>query len=118
MAKVTLAGNVKTMGTTSTGKTYLKVWDKFDDFNGQERSRIITVWFERDLMGEVREGDWVEVTGELGGKIEEYESKRTGQMEKAIAYSINKPTLVQVKLQAETKSQETARLTENIDTPF
>jgi len=118
MAKVTLAGNVKTMGLTSSRKTYLKVWDKFDDFNGQERSRIITVWFERDLIGEVMEGDWVEVTGELGGKIEEYESKRTGQMEKAIAYSINKPTLVQTKRGAETKAAETDRLNENIDTPF
>jgi len=118
MAKVTLAGNVKTMGTTSTGKTYLKVWDKFDDFKGLERSRIITVWFERDLMGEVREGDFVEVTGELGGKIEEYESKQTGQMEKAIAFAINKPTLVNVKHDAESKAAETARVTENIETPF
>ena len=118
MAKVTLAGNVKFAGNTSTGKTFLKVWDKFDDFKGQERSRIITVWFDRDLMGEVREGDFVEVTGELGGKIEEYESKVTGQMEKAIAYAINKPTLVNVKHDAESKTQETARLTENIDTPF
>ena len=118
MAKLSIAGNVKMMGLTGSGKTYLKVWDKFDDFKGQERSRVITVWFERDLMGEVREGDFVEITGELGGKIEEYESKVTGNTEKAIAYSINKPTLVNVKHDAETKAQETARVTENIDTPF
>lgn len=118
MAKLAIAGNVKMMGLTTSGKTYLKVWDKYDDYKGQERSRIITVWFERDLMGEVREGDFVEITGELGGKIEEYESRVTGQTEKAIAYSINKPTLVQVRADSETKSQETARLTENIDTPF
>jgi DNA replicative helicase MCM subunit Mcm2 (Cdc46/Mcm family) len=118
MAKLSIAGNVKMMGLTTSGKTYLKVWDKFDDYKGQERSRIITVWFERDLLGEVREGDFVEITGELGGKIEEYESRVTGQTEKAIAYSINKPTLVQVKLQAESKTAETARLNENIETPF
>ena len=118
MAKLSISGNVKMMGLTTSGKTYLKVWDKYDDYKGQERSRIITVWFERDLMGEVREGDFVEITGELGGKIEEYESRTTGQTDKAIAYSINKPTLIQVKLQAETKTEETTRLNENIDTPF
>jgi len=118
MAKLSIAGNVKMMGLTGGGKTYLKVWDKFDDYKGQERSRVITVWFERDLMGEVQEGDFVEITGELGGKSEEEEAKVTGQTEKAIAYSINKPVLVSSRIDSESKAHATARLTENIDTPF
>ena len=118
MAKLSIAANVMSVGTYLGSKTYVKVWDKYDNKSGQEATRVITLWFDRDLMGEVQEGDFIEAYGQPGGKMEEYQSRTTGETLQAIAFHINNPTLVSVKANSETKSQETARVTENIDTPF
>ena len=119
MATLKVSGNVKSVGITSSGKTFLKVWDKFIDHKQQERNRVITVWFDEDLKGSIHEGDFVFIEGDLGGRIEEYESKVTMQMEKAIAYSINNPKLLEHRMEPQRKAAALDQLkSDDVNAPF
>jgi hypothetical protein len=94
MAKVTISGDAK----VSDSRTSVTIWEDFiveyKDGNKFERKRKWTVWFNQ-AQQTIETGDWVEISGELGTKLETYE--KDGETKTAVAHSINDPHVIQVK---------------------
>ena len=93
MAKVIISGEAK----VSESRKSLTVWEDFiveyADGNKFERKRKWQVWFNG--LTDINSGDWVEIKGELGTKLETYE--KDGETKTAVGHSINDPQVLQVK---------------------
>ena len=66
---------------------------EYKDGNKFERKRKWQVWFNG--LTDINTGDWVELKGELGTKLEAYE--KDGEAKSAVGHSINDPQVLQVK---------------------
>jgi hypothetical protein len=108
MARVSINGNVHSVGIYGGEKTFLKVWENYTDAKGIVKTRLWAVWFEKDLMGEVQQGDFVEITGHLSCRAEK---KYNDETVTVVGYNINMPKLEAVKLSAENKAAAEARIT-------
>lgn len=93
MALVIIQGEAK----VSESRRSLTVWEDFvveyADGNKFERKRKWQVWFNG--LTDINTGDWVEIKGELGTKLETYE--KDGETKSAVGHSINDPQVLQVK---------------------
>jgi hypothetical protein len=93
MALVIIQGEAK----VSESRRSLTVWEDFiveyADGNKFERKRKWQVWFNG--LTDVNSGDWVEIKGELGTKLETYD--KDGETKSAVGHSINDPIVLQVK---------------------
>lgn len=56
---------------------------------GETRDEYYKVWTDEKFA----EGDSVEIVGDLSTRIEEFTSKRTGQLETTAAIHVNNPTI-------------------------
>lgn len=97
MAAVTISGDVK----VSESRKVLTIWEQYTaEYIVQgvpkvrEAKRKWTVWFA--VPGDINDGDWVEVKGELGTKIGSYE--KDGETKQAVEHSINAPVILQHKV--------------------
>jgi hypothetical protein len=103
MAVVIISGEAK----VSESRKSLTIWEDFvveyADGNKFERKRKWQVWFSQAIQG-IESGDWVEIKGELGTKLETYE--KDGETKSAVGHSINEPTLLQVKQKAHEKPRD------------
>jgi hypothetical protein len=99
MAVVIISGEAK----VSESRRSLTIWEDFvveyKDGNKFERKRKWQVWFNG--VTDINTGDWVEVKGELGTKLEAYE--KDGETKSAVGHSINDPQVLQVKAKQEPK---------------
>lgn len=59
------------------------------DFMGETRDEYYKVWTDQKF----KEGDVVEIIGDLSARIEEYTDKRTGQAKTAAAIHVNNPII-------------------------
>ena len=122
MSKITLAGNIKEVKMSKLGKTYLSVWDnwnkKHENGSVEVKQRTVMVWFEQDMMGQYVAGDFIEVEGEPGASSFSITDDQTGEPKQVAMLNINNPKVINHRMDRETKAAETARVTENIDTPF
>jgi hypothetical protein len=102
MALVIIQGEAK----VSESRKSLTVWEDFiveyADGNKFERKRKWQVWFNG--LTDINTGDWVEIKGELGTKLETYE--KDGETKSAVGHSINDPQVLQVKAKAEQKPRD------------
>jgi len=93
MATVIIQGEAK----VSESRRSLTIWEDFiveyADGKKFERKRKWQVWFNG--LTDINTGDWVELEGELGTKLEEYE--KDGETKSAVGHSINNPHVRQVK---------------------
>jgi hypothetical protein len=100
MATVIISGEAK----VSESRKSLTIWEDFvveyKDGNKFERKRKWQVWFNG--ITDINTGDWVEVKGELGTKLEAYE--KDGETKSAVGHSINDPIVLQVKAKQEPKT--------------
>ena len=102
MALVIIQGEAK----VSESRRSLTVWEDFiveyADGNKLERKRKWQVWFNG--LTDINTGDWVEIKGELGTKLETYE--KDGETKNAVGHSINDPQVLQVKAKSEPKPRD------------
>ena len=95
MARVFISGDAK----VSDSRTSAIIWEDFiveyKDGNKFERKRKWTIWFNSPISA-FDSGDWVELSGELGTKLETYE--KDGETKTAVSHAINNPEVIQVKL--------------------
>jgi hypothetical protein len=100
MAVVIISGEAK----VSESRRSLTIWEDFvveyKDGNKFERKRKWQVWFNG--VTDINTGDWVELKGELGTKLEAYE--KDGETKSAVGHSINDPQILKVKAKQEPKS--------------
>jgi len=102
MALVIISGEAK----VSESRKSLTVWEDFvveyADGNKFERKRKWQVWFNG--LTDINTGDWVEIRGELGTKLETYE--KDGETKSAVGHSINDPEVLRVRAKAEQKPRD------------
>ena len=102
MALVIISGEAK----VSESRRSLTVWEDFvveyADGNKFERKRKWQVWFNG--ITDINSGDWVEIRGELGTKLETYE--KDGETKSAVGHSINDPEVLRVRAKAEQKPRD------------
>ncbi len=65
-----------------------KAVEKYKDKKGEERTQWVTVWTKE----QVREGETLEVSGDLSVKIESF-TGRDGSPKQVAAVNINNPTI-------------------------
>lgn len=83
MALLTVSGTVSSV--VNDKYNYLKFWETYQ-FNGQERHRLWTAWFDSNIA--VSEGDFVKIEGSLGTKVGKYQ--KPGEDEKQVVeHSLN-----------------------------
>jgi len=102
MATVIISGEAK----VSESRKSLTVWEEFiveyKDGNKFERKRKWQVWFN-GFIDSIESGDWVEIKGELGTKLETYE--KDGETKTAVGHAINDPQILQVKPKTQPKDK-------------
>jgi hypothetical protein len=115
MAKVTISGEAK----ISDSGTAVTIWEDFiveyKDGNKFERKRKWVIWFNSQVTA-FETGDWVEVSGELGTKLETYD--KDGETKSAVGHSINEPRVLQVKPKTATKTVDLDDLAKYGNAPF
>lgn len=80
--KITNATVAFTNSKGFTAKAKVKVM-------GEERDEYYKVWTDQT----VREGDVIEIVGDLSARVEEYTDKRTGQAKVVAAIHVNNPVI-------------------------
>ncbi len=120
MAQITTVLEVSAL---STQHGYIKGWETFE-FKGEKRNRLWTVW-TRDI-GNITEGDLIQVNGELSTKSATYVPKNATEAKTIVEHSINEVSIgmlsrkdntgTQVRNAADILTQKTEA--EAIDMPF
>lgn len=88
MATLTVSGTVSSVSNDKYN--FVKFWEKYD-FKGQERHRIWTAWFDKNI--DLAEGDWVQIEGSLTTKVGKYQ--KPGEDEKQVVeHSLNDCSLI------------------------
>lgn len=101
MAAVKISGDVK----VAESRKCLTIWETYTSeyvvegvpVVNTEAKRKWTVWFA--VPGNINDGDWVELSGDLSTRIGSYE--KDGQTKQAVEHSINAPNIIQHKPKAQ-----------------
>ena len=83
MAQVTVILEVSAI---SQQHGYIKGWETFE-FKGEKRNRLWTVW-NRDI-GNITEGDVIQVNGDLSTKSATYVPKNATEAKQIVEHSLN-----------------------------